>query len=113
MVRYTYAGIVFEAADLDDLEELGVQAPAIFKAVKAIEQAGIAAEVFAAKASPNTPNVAGQTSSGPGGIPSCDHGPMNYVGDKKNKKGESYKFKYYCSADFNDKSRCNPAGRDA
>lgn len=112
MIRYTYAGIVFEADDLEDLEELATQSPAIMKAVKAIEQAGIAAEVFAAKGSDATPNVHGQASSGPGGVPRCAHGPMNDLRGKKNKKGESYKFEFYCPADFNDNSRCNPSGRN-
>lgn len=101
------------ATDLSKAAEL---APDIFKRINEVQQAGFAVGATAAKASTNTPNVTPQAATAPpsDGTPSCPHGPMKDLLGKLNGKGEPYRFRYYCAADFNDPTRCaNGGGRNS
>jgi hypothetical protein len=83
-----------------------------------IKQAALARGVFSGDASnPSQSTGAGAkkgatTSSKPvtapdGGAPVCEHGPMKDMAGKRNKRGEPYKNRYYCTKWGSD---CKPVG---
>lgn len=92
----------------DELKEIvegfATNSPAIFKALGDVKQAGLANGVFTGNASevqmPSggggaKPSVA---STPPGSVPSCPtHGPMKDMRGKRNKQGDGYKNRFYCS----------------
>ena len=90
---------------LDDLKAV-LGDPDLEGAAVAVAQQQLAAEAKrASEAStpPSTATAAGSPPPGsPGGVPVCPkgHGPMKDLSGQKNKKGDPYKFRYYCS-DFN------------
>lgn len=112
MIKFSIGGVEFDIDSLEDLEGLAANSPTIFKSYKSIEQAALAAEVFS-QPKPSTPDVPKNTSSAPGGVPECPHGPMKDCRGMKTKAGAAYKFAYYCAADSNDGTKCVPAGRDS
>lgn len=78
---------------------LGENASDIQDALAIIQQQGLANQ--AAAVVPNPVNAGTSPPGNTDSVPTCEHGPMNDFGQagsrKKNKKGEEYRNRYYCS----------------
>lgn len=87
-----------------NLKGLADNADEVHEALTVFKQAGIAKGVFSGTAQPSAPPAAEPAHSAgspppTSGPPECEggHGPMKDLSGKTNKKGETYKFRYYCS----------------
>ena len=107
---FTVGGVRFSVHSLDELSTAVAASPAMFKAVKSIEQAALAQGVFKKEPGVNADPVKA-VSTGPGDVPSCKHGTMNDVRGKVYKggknKGQPYPKNFYCPADFDAPDRCD------
>ena len=110
----TIGGVLFnvngDSADevLAHLKTLAAAAPEVFTHFNALSDGAKASQVFAARASTATPDVAVNASTPPpaaaapagppaAGTPSCVHGPMKDCLGMTTKAGNLYKNRYYCT----------------
>lgn len=110
-VAFTIGGVRWNVKTVDELEAASAVSPTVYKKVKEIEQASIAAGVFQPKAAPDPKK---STSTAPAGdVPSCAHGLMNDVrgkvyGPKSANAGKPYPKSFYCSQPWNAADKCEP-----
>lgn len=87
----------------DVLEGFAEHAGTIFKQLGDVKQAALANGVFSGQAAapaggsaPAAPRAAANTA--PGEVPKCpDHGPAKDMRGKRNKEGQPYRSRYFCS----------------
>lgn len=89
------------------LKQLSEMAPELMESLNSIKQAGFAVEAFKGGADkiPAAPGTPPSTET-----PHCKHGIMKDLQGKKNAKGQPYKNRYYCAAEYDAPDKC--AARD-
>lgn len=111
-MSFTVAGVRFSTEIPGGLSTVEKSAPEIFKRIKSIEQAAIAAGVFG-KVESKTPDPANNVSKAPtGDVPRCSHGLMKDLrgqvyGPKSAKKGQPYPHAFYCTAPWDAADKCD------